>query len=70
MRPPTLRRFILLQLVISLTQLTGSGKPRVQSDVGTKFKPTATQLLSIDSPTKDEDPSAMSSGGKKKVAQK
>ena len=58
-RPPTLRHLIHLLLVVSLIQLTGSGKPRMQSDVGTKFKPTATQLLSIDSPTKDEDPSVV-----------
>jgi len=59
MRRRTLRHFILSLLVLSLITLTGSGKHRAQSDAGTKFKPTDVQLLSIDSPTKDEDPSVI-----------
>src|SRR6185436_2214155 len=58
-RPRTLRHFIFSLLVLSLISLTGSGKIPAQSDAGTKFKPTAVQLLSIDSPTKDEDPSVI-----------
>jgi hypothetical protein len=44
---------------LSLLPFAGYGKHLKQTDGGSKFKPSGAKLLSIGSPTKDEDPSVI-----------
>src|SRR5262245_30474903 len=52
-------RYSLILLLLSSTGLANYRREIRQSDSDTKFKPSAPQLLSKDSPTKDEDPSVL-----------